>query len=526
MKNTIKKLAVMASIALLSIPAYAEVVVVPRIINSSTTWTSDNTYLLESYSFVVTPNGASSPTVLTIEPGTVIMGAESTGANATALVITRGAQIMAEGTPDSPIIFTSELDDLNGNLGSEDVGLWGGLIVLGNASINSRANGQSAGSPAQDQVEGLEVSGEEVDFASFGGTNDADNSGVIRYVSIRHGGARIGGDNEINGLTLGGVGSATTVEYIEVFGNKDDSIEFFGGTVNVKYVVSAFGNDDGIDFDQGYRGKIQFAFVIGKDIASDRADKGGEWDGSTSPLDATPNGNVALANLTMIGIGNSLQPDGVTPAGSNTALNVRDAVKVSLYNSVFVDFAKMVDLEDDLIGPNGAPVFAFPGDYDWRGNVWWSHVSANNTPAGLNARLAGINNPEAFFSAPNGEIADPRLLAISRDADGLLDPRPAADSPAASGAVTISDDWFTPTSYKGAFDPNSDANWMAGWTKLSRDGYLKPSGIYYPDSEWLGEVYSFGGPLTPNNFIYLFGLDGFGYIGTADSMGGWVYIFR
>src|SRR5690606_18239386 len=106
---------------------------------------------------------------------------------------------------------------------------------------NSRANSQPAGTPAQDQIEGLSVTGDELAYATFGGTDDTDNSGVLRYVSIRHGGAVIGGDNEINGLTLGGVGSGTQIDHIEVFANKDDGIEFFGGTVNASHLVLVYG---------------------------------------------------------------------------------------------------------------------------------------------------------------------------------------------------------------------------------------------------------------------------------------------
>ena len=263
--------------------AYAADIIVPRTITANTTWTKNNTYILEGYTFVV------APAQLTIQPGTVIKGRQTTGSSAAALIITRGAKIDASGTAEEPIIFTSILDQLNGNLKETDTQLWGGIIILGNAAINSRANSQPAGTPPQDQVEGLSVTGAEAGFATFGGTDDNDNSGTLRYVSIRHGGAVIGGDNEINGLTLGGVGRGTTIEYIEVFANKDDSIEFFGGTVNVRYFVSAFGNDDGVDYDQGWRGRMQFALVLGTDITSESQDKGGEWDGATSPVTATPN---------------------------------------------------------------------------------------------------------------------------------------------------------------------------------------------------------------------------------------------
>ena len=448
MKVRSKFMAALAASMLVVGSACAANINVSRTITSNTTWTKDNTYLLQGYTFVI--NNAT----LTIEAGTVIKGKVSTGADAAALIITRGAKIMAEGTSSAPIIFTSELDSLNGNLGINDTGLWGGVLVLGNATLNSRANSQPAGTPAQDQIEGLSVTGPEIGYATFGGTNDDDNSGVMRYVSIRHGGAVIGGDNEINGLTLGGVGRGTTIEYIEVFANKDDGIEFFGGTVNARNLVFGFGNDDGLDFDQGYRGNIQFVFNIQSDIGTDRGDKGIEWDGATAPLDATPKGLVTVANLTMIGVG--------TSGGANTAVNIRDNVEAKLYNSVFVNFAKGLDIEDDAGTP--AP--------DIRNNLWWSHVAGNNSAAGLNARPAGAVNANTYWdtAANNNAIVDPQLRAISYTNNRMLDPRPAAGSPALTGAVhTLSGSGLTQVSYKGAF---SDSNWAAGWTKLWTDGYF------------------------------------------------------
>ncbi len=435
-------------------------VTVARTITANTTWSKDNTYFLEGYTFVT--NNAT----LTIEPGTVIKGRVSTGAGAASLIITRGAKIMAEGTADEPIIFTSELDTLNGNLGYDQTGLWGGVILLGNASINSRANGQPAGTPAQDQVEGLSVTGAEVDYATFGGTNDADNSGVMKYVSIRHGGAVIGGDNEINGLTLGGVGSGTTLEYIEVFANKDDGFEFFGGTVNAKYLVASFGNDDCFDFDQGYRGSLQFLFSIQGDATSDRGDKALEWDGATSPLDATPKGVVMISNYTAIGIGPSTQPNGAA-GRENTAVNIRDNVEAHLYNSVFWGFAKGIDIENDI----GTPIPSI------KNNLWFSHIEANNTADGLNARPTGDTDISAYYTnaANDNQIVAAGFNSLSASSykalQAALDPRPASlESPIFTGSRTdLTGEFFTDVDYKGAFRGEL---WIAGWTKLAELGIL------------------------------------------------------
>jgi hypothetical protein len=510
------KFLVLAGLLIGASSLIAEDVVAPRVIDASTTWTADNVYLLEGYTFVVTPDGASEPTVLTIEPGTVIKGQVSTGANAAALIITRGARIHASGTATNPIIFTSELDELNGNLGPDDSALWGGVLILGNARINSRADGEIVAEPVQDQIEGVEVTGEELAWATFGGTDDDDSSGVLRYVSIRHGGAVVGGDNEINGLTLGGVGRGTTIEYIEVFSNKDDGIEWFGGTVNVRYAVIAFGQDDAYDYDQGWRGNGQFWFAIGKDAGTDRMDKGGEHDGATAPVDAQPFGETRVFNATWIGIGDSLQPDG-SAGRDNTALNIRDNASANYHNSVFLDFARMIDIENDNETRFNEGAISFTH------NVWWSHIAENNTAEGFNARPDGNVDPTVFWTdaARGNTIADPMLAGVSRAADGGLDPRPQPGSPALEGpfAEVPGGGFFVQTQYKGAFGP--EENWLIGWTKLSTEGYLAANPAWVRTEEF-GPVYAYNGSLSDGSWVYIDALDRLGYIYTDE--GGYLVI--
>ena len=188
--------------------------------SSAINWTANNIYLLDGFVFL------ESGGTLNIEAGTVIKGmtTPSTGDNASALIISRGAKIIAEGSVESPIIFTSENDDISdpfdmmlegGELG--DRGSWGGLIILGNGITG--VNGGEVG------IEGIPAG--EV-RALYGGTDNADNSGILKYVSIRYGGAALSPGDEINGLTLGGVGSGTVIEYLEVYGNGDDGTEIFG----------------------------------------------------------------------------------------------------------------------------------------------------------------------------------------------------------------------------------------------------------------------------------------------------------
>ena len=230
--------------------------ILPLIIDSDMTLTNDVIWQLQGRTSVTYG------TTLTIQLGTVIKGDAGTGANASALIIARGAKIMAQGTAEQPIIFTSIADDIQpgqrhgSTLSSTINGLWGGVIVLGNAPI-SAANDtwQIEGIPASD-ANGL-----------YGGTVVTDDSGVLSYVSIRHGGANIGEGNEINGLTLGGVGSGTIINNIEIVANQDDGIEFFGGTVNVSNLLLWNIGDDCVDIDQAYSGTVDNVLVVPGDIA-------------------------------------------------------------------------------------------------------------------------------------------------------------------------------------------------------------------------------------------------------------------
>jgi len=244
-------------------------------------WTSDNTYVLNGFVFV--EDGET----LTIEAGTVVKGKPGQAEAASALIVARGGKIFAEGTPTQPIIFTAEADDVNdpNDLPANTRGLWGGVIILGRATINVAGGEQD--------IEGIPVTEPR---GVFGGTDDDDNSGVFRYVSLRYGGTNIGANNEINGLTMGGVGRGTTIEFVEVFNNADDGYEWFGGTVNTRYLVSAFNDDDGFDYDEGWRGRNQFWFLI---QAPDVGGTGGEHDGGTTPEDGLPFAIPLIYNATV-----------------------------------------------------------------------------------------------------------------------------------------------------------------------------------------------------------------------------------
>jgi hypothetical protein len=237
-------------------------VIVNYNITSDTTWYAGTIYQLAGRITVT------AGVTLTIEPGTIIKGEAGIGANATALLVARGGKLNANGTATSPIIFTSVADEIDyadmaaGNFASPNLeasvnGLWGGVIVLGKAPISAS---NDAGVVSEVQIEGIPTSDPN---GLYGGNDAADNSGTIRYISIRHGGANIGAGNEINGLTLGGVGNGTIIDNIEVVANQDDGIEWFGGTVDVTNVVVWKSGDDAIDTDQAWSGELSNFIVIG-----------------------------------------------------------------------------------------------------------------------------------------------------------------------------------------------------------------------------------------------------------------------
>lgn len=233
-------------------------------IEADVTWTADKIYILDGRIAVL--DGVT----LTIEAGTVIKAREGSGSNAKALLVARGGKLMAMGTAAAPIIFTTIADQiLPGEIASPNMdpttnATWGGLIVLGKAPI-------SANAPAV-QIEGIPPSDPN---GLYGGTVPDDNSGTIQYISIRHGGANIGEGNEINGLTLGGVGSTTIIENVEVIANQDDGIEWFGGTVNVTNALIWNASDDAVDTDQAWSGILD-NFIV---VCGDETDHSLEIDG-------------------------------------------------------------------------------------------------------------------------------------------------------------------------------------------------------------------------------------------------------
>ena len=410
---------------LFSIFAHSQISITDETINAGETYTmtSDQEYIIDGYVYVEA--GAT----LIIEPGTVIRGRAlpSNGNDLTsALIISRGAKIMAEGTAGRPIIFTSDLDDLSTttDLTATDNNTWGGLVILGNSIV-----GEDGGT---DVVEGL-PSGTDDPRNVYGGDDVADNSGILKYVSIRHGGSDIGADNEINGLTLGGVGNGTVIDYIEIFANQDDGIEFFGGSVNVTHAVVSFVGDDSYDMDESWSGYIQFALALHGE-ENGQGDNAIEYDGSED-TDKDPNATGRIYNGTFIGAG-------ANAANSKSkGLLLKQDGSAQIWNSIFVDQVGAVYTFTDA----GAAAIA------------------GNMAFGFQGDLVSGDQPATF----DIEQTDPGLRGISRVPNNQLDPRTLFGANAASGAVATSEG--VATTYRGAFD---DVNWADSWTALSEYGYF------------------------------------------------------
>jgi hypothetical protein len=427
------------------------------------TWTKDNVYLLQDMVFVK-PNSR-----LYIQEGTVVKGALGDGNEATGLVITIGAQIFAEGTADEPIIFTSEIDDLNGSLTELDRGLWAGLVVLGDAPTNN------ATEDGTKLIEGVNEIANPESYASYGGDDLDDNSGVIRYVSIRHTGINVGdvAGNEIQGLTMGGVGSGTTVEYVESFASNDDGFEFFGGTVNTKYLVSAFNTDDAFDWDEGFQGSHQFWFAIqSPGNANDGYGRAAEQDGATGDENTTPFAHPVIANATYLGAGQDATPN----AGDGSQLLLfRDNTGGEYYKSIFSDHAGLavtIEASGKVAGFDAKTRLA-EGDLILQNNLWYG-FGAGNTIAEFAGGEDQAHTRDYLSDAANANrVADPVLEGISRIADSNgLDPRPKSGSPAldASAVKTIDNEFITSTDYVGAFADNY--LWIQSWTALDAHGYV------------------------------------------------------
>lgn len=397
----------------------------------TTTWTKDKEYVLKGFVFV------NDGQTLTIEPGTVVRFKAGQGENASALIVSRGGKIIAEGTKAEPIIFTAEADDLILSVDVSERGLWGGLIILGNAPVNFKG-----GEATIDGIPLAEPRG------TYGGTDEQDDSGILKYVSIRHGGTNIGDGNEINGLTLGGVGSATEIDYVEVISNEDDGVEIFGGTVNLKHLVVSGCGDDAFDYDLGWNGKGQFWLGLQSDNLGDNLLEAG---GGTNPVIGIPNSLPNISNVTLVGNGNNAEGSCVR------FMNYAGGI---LANSILVNDNQGIQLEV-TDSRNDSYAQWLQGKLVVGNNVFYK--VAASTPSSVFTLTGVFNNDQQNawaedFNKSGNVISNPNIDWKN----GNFMPEPKIQGE----LMVIPDSWFQIVDFKGAF---GEDYWIEGWTLLDKN---------------------------------------------------------
>jgi hypothetical protein len=407
---------------------------------------------------------------LTIQPGTLIKGVPGVPGDTTkpggGLIIAKGATINANGSAAAPIIFTSSRA-----AGTRKPGDWAGIIILGKADINA---GDSA------RIEGVPGVPPGVS-PYYGGSINTDNSGIFRYVRIEYAGYRLSDGNEINGLTLGGVGSGTQIDHVQVSYSNDDAIEIFGGTVNLKYVIALAPRDDAFDFDFGYTGKLQFGLSWIDSLYADQSQSNGiECDNNATGSTALPNTRPVLSNFTIIGL----------PLASTAAKNVpifdqpglfgtygrgnhwRRNSSFVLRNSIVMGYTRGVSLDGSLGSTQqkyqgtSTPVaflkqnlvHAFTTVFAVEGGTYTAAAFATKAAADGNSAFTGAPNTSIKLTNPFNKIIPGFFLPVGG----------ASPSPALTGAVydaDLTDPFFDQTgAFRGAA---GTSNWAAGWANFN-----------------------------------------------------------
>ncbi|MBN1115969.1 MAG: hypothetical protein JXA77_02105 [Bacteroidales bacterium] len=431
-----------------------------------------------------------------IEPGTVFKAeSKANPEDAVTFVVSRGGKVYAMGTEEQPIVFTTVEDPLDGTYSVQNKEKWGGVVVLGYAQNSVLASETNPEDPFNLTgitdgvafVEGLPYPDERHHYGAADTLADGtpifvndDNSGVLRYVSIRHGGTEIATNNEINGLTMGSVGSGTTIEHIEVVSNGDDGIEFFGGTVDMKYVNIMFCEDDYIDYDQGWTGRIQFMMGLQlpatvstttgqDDVTIQYGDNGMECDGDDGYKSGRPAGlsSPQIFNATIIG------------NGADEGLELKERTNGLIGNSVLSNFSSAVQFNDGEdgssdIGHRTSEEFA-AGRLRVANNLFLNYGTAvrvdgtdldgTNTPASLEADLVADGN---VFLATSTLIDDDVEAVINDGLDAFTNKFNAVPNAGATEFNTdllpdFSDGFFEYAPYRGAFEPGKES-WLVNWT--------------------------------------------------------------
>ena len=404
----------------------------PAEINADMTLDWRTLWILPSRLHTVGPGAT-----LTIEPGTVLLGTDIA-----TLLIGRGGRIHAEGTALSPIIMTSDE-----SVGSRRVQGWGGLVLAGNAPINGCEGGNCEG-----DVEG-------VSNAKYGGNDPADDSGVLKYVRVEFAGAEFSPENELNGIAFHGIGNQTEVDYVQVHYKKDDGIEMFGGTANIRHALLTGVADDSLDYTEGWVGKAQFICI--QQDKSD-ADNGFEFDSNGEANDLLPRSNPTISNVTLVG-GN---PGAGSDAESDIGMLVREGTAGQTYNSIVIGFGR----EAVVIDQAATTRQINSGDLVIANNIFGPNRTRESQrvqfAAGSDAGGYGV---DAWIrgASPMNRFAD------SASAVGLADPfnalspdfRPLPNSMAldVNYVKTLPEDgFFTPVTYAGCVGPNDD--WIHSWS--------------------------------------------------------------
>lgn len=456
------------------------VVTVSGDITSNTTWTNNNIYLLTGGFVYVTNNST-----LTIQPGTLIKG------NAASLVITRGSKLIADGTPTMPIVFTSYQP-----AGSRAAADWGGILILGRAVINDPA-GERVAEGGIDPVKGL--------YGGGNAPNDDDSSGVLRYVRIEYAGIAYQPNNETNGLTMGGVGRKTVIDHVQSTLGGDDAFEWFGGTVNCKYLIADRTLDDDFDTDYGFRGKLQFLVSLSDSTIADVSKSNGfESDNDAGGTGNTPQTKPIFSNVTVIGprITSTTQINSLF----GSAAHIRRNSSLCTYNSVFAGFPTGLKIEGTLTGNNVTST-----SLQFRNNI----IAGTTTPLDSSGMSFGMAS--WFASNSNTTISSSTGIMLGSPYNYTNpDFVPQAGSPLLTGAdfnsANINDPFFTPTAYRGAFGSTDWTDCWAEWNPNAQAyttvpiDYTVPTPVITPNGP---TTFCQGGSVTliaaaaPNGATYL-----------------------
>jgi hypothetical protein len=425
----------------LNLYAGAPTKVISGNINGTVNWVADTIYILSGKVFL--KNGAT----LNIAPGTIIKA--DTNVVGTALIVTRGSKLNAIGTPDKPIVFTP-----NAPVGKRRPAMWGGICIAGNAKVNV------AGGEAPFEGGNLTNPDGSTTDDKYGGLNDADNSGTLKYVRIEYAGYPYQQNNELNSLTCGGVGNGTTIDYVQTSFGFDDAFEFFGGTVNAKHLVSFKGNDDDFDTDFGYSGKIQYGVVFRDTALADPVSGANcfESDNDGTGSSAKPYTAPIFSNITVVGAKRT--PTTIINSNHRRGAHIRRNSRMSLFNSVIMCYPTGIKIDGDSCHNNADSnlleikntVLAECGNLldSTAGQAWnitsWFNSSSSNNEVVPNASALQLNN------------------YISETAFNLL---PTSTSPLLNGASftapKLNNPYFDVVNFRGAF---GTTNWMENWTNF------------------------------------------------------------